>query len=95
MFGLRPHVQAEKNARDEARFAQYLLDRYGLTLQDLEEAADRKFMSGELPTAPVKLDSNREKFMEALAEAGFAGFTTFSSPVLEAYDKVHCPNLRK
>lgn len=38
---------------------------------------------------------NREAFRKALGDAGFAGFTTFSSPILEAYDNVHCPELRK
>lgn len=42
-----------------------------------------------------KRNSDREKFRKALNEAGFAGFTTYSSPILEAYDKIHCPELRK
>lgn len=37
----------------------------------------------------------REEFRAKLAEAGFPEHTTYSSKVLEAYDKVHCPELRK
>lgn len=42
-----------------------------------------------------KTEENREKFRKELAEAGFAGFTTFTSPILRAYDMVHYPKLRK
>ena len=55
-------------------------------------------MEGEIPTEPSDCSENkknRELFRKALAEAGFAGFTNFSSPILEVYDKIHCPELRK
>lgn len=55
-------------------------------------------MEGEIPSGPnsnEENEKNREMFRQALADAGFAGFTTFSSPILEAYDRIHCPNLRK
>lgn len=37
---------------------------------------------------------DREKFRQALSDLGHPEATIYSSWVLEAYDKVHCPELR-
>lgn len=38
---------------------------------------------------------DREKFRQALADLGHPEATVYSHWALEAYDKVHCPELRK
>lgn len=40
-------------------------------------------------------NENREKFRQALADLGHAEATLYTHWALEAYDKVHYPDLRK
>jgi len=53
--------------------------------------------SGELRMDQEKINARkkREEFRAKLADLGRSEETAFSSKVLEAYDLVHCPELRE
>jgi hypothetical protein len=71
-------------------------------IEIITEHEERKFYSGsQWKSGELKMDQEeinarkkREEFRSKLADLGRSEETVFSSKVLEAYDLVHCPDLR-
>jgi len=67
--------EAEEFAKQDAKFKQHLLDKYGLTTDDLLKAADEKFMSGsqwtkeELNKIAI-ISMTKTEAMQKLKDAG-------------------------